>query len=57
MMSLSVNWYRVILTKLGKQDDGNILKYYAQYEAVPQFYTVAEVDRNKLDVSKIAKAA
>ena len=38
-----------------RKDVLNILKYYAQYEAVPQFYTFAEVDRNKLDVSKIAK--
>ena len=38
-----------------RKDVLNILRYYAQYEAVPQFYTFAEVDRNKLDVSKIAK--
>ena len=33
----------------------NILKYYAQYEAAPQFYTFAEVDRSKLDVTAIAQ--
>ena len=33
----------------------NILKYYAQYEAVPKFYTFEEVDRSKLDVGAIAK--
>lgn len=33
----------------------NILKYYAQYETVPKFYTFAEIDRNKLDISKIAQ--
>ena len=33
----------------------NILKYYAQYEAIPQFYTFAEVDRSKLDVTAIAQ--
>ncbi len=33
----------------------NILKYYAQYETVPQFYTFAEVDRSKLDVTAIAQ--
>ena len=33
----------------------NILKYYAQYEASPQFYTFAEVDRSKLDVTAIAQ--
>lgn len=38
-----------------RKDILNILKYYAQYEAVPQFYTFAEVDRSKLDVSKIAR--
>lgn len=38
-----------------RKDILNILKYYAQYEAVPKFYTFAEVDRNKLDISKIAK--
>ena len=38
-----------------RKDIMNILKYYAQYEAVPKFYTFAEVDRNKLDISKIAQ--
>lgn len=33
----------------------NILKYYAQYEAIPQFYTFDEVDRSKLDVTVIAQ--
>jgi superfamily II DNA or RNA helicase len=33
----------------------NILKYYAQYDTVPQFYTFEEVDRSKLDVSRIAQ--
>lgn len=33
----------------------SILKYYAQYEAAPPFYTFDEVDRSKLDVSAIAK--
>lgn len=33
----------------------SILKYYAQYEATPLFYTFDEVDRSKLDVSEIAK--
>ena len=33
----------------------NILKYYAQYEAVPKFYTFEEIDRSKLDVAAIAK--
>ena len=38
-----------------RKDVLNILKYYAQYQAVPQFYTFAEVDRSKLDVGKIAQ--
>lgn len=33
----------------------NILKYYAQYETAPQFYTFNEIDRSKLDVSQIAQ--
>ncbi len=33
----------------------NILKYYSQYEAIPQFYTFDEIDRSKLDVAAIAK--
>lgn len=38
-----------------KQDVINVLKYYAQYESVPAFYTFDEVDREKLDISVIAK--
>lgn len=38
-----------------ERDVRNILKYYAQYETAPQFYTFAEVDRSKLDVGKIAQ--
>ena len=33
-MSLSVNWYRVIPAKLGKQDDGK----YISYLSMPQIY-------------------
>ena len=33
----------------------NIIKYYAQYEEAPRFYKFEEVDRNKLDISKIAQ--
>lgn len=33
----------------------NILKYYAQYETVPKFYTFEEIDRSKLDVAAIAQ--
>ncbi len=33
----------------------NILKYYAQYEAAPRFYTFDQIDRSKLDVAQIAQ--
>ena len=32
-----------------------ILKYYAQYEAAPAFYTFDDIDRSRLDVGVIAK--
>lgn len=38
-----------------RKDVLNILKYYAQYETIPQFYTFDEVDRNKLNISQIAQ--
>lgn len=38
-----------------KKDVINILKFYAQNDAAPSFYTFDEVDRSKLDVGKIAK--
>ena len=38
-----------------QRDVISILKYYAQYEAIPQFYTFEEIDRNKLDIGKIAQ--
>lgn len=38
-----------------KRDVISILKYYAQYETAPTFYTFDEVDSSKLDVSKIAQ--
>lgn len=37
------------------RDIKDILKYYAQNEAVPQFYTFDEIDRSKLDVVAIAQ--
>lgn len=33
----------------------HILKYYAQYEEAPEFYTFEEVDTKKLDIAEIAK--
>lgn len=38
-----------------EEDVFNILKFYAQNETSPQFYSFDEIDRNKLDVAKIAK--
>lgn len=38
-----------------KRDVINILKYYAQYDAAPPFYTFDEVDRKKLDIGAIAQ--
>ena len=38
-----------------EKDIISILKYYAQYEAAPPFYTFDDIDRSKLDVSKIAQ--
>lgn len=32
-----------------------ILKYYAQYETPPQFYSFDDIDRSRLDISVIAK--
>jgi hypothetical protein len=33
----------------------HILKYYAQYEDTPRFYTFDDIDKSKLDVGAIAK--
>lgn len=38
-----------------EEDIKNILRYYAQKESVPEFYTFDAIDRSKLDVSNIAK--
>lgn len=38
-----------------KKDVINILKFYAQNDSAPSFYTFDEVDRSKLDVGEIAK--
>ena len=38
-----------------KRDIMNILRFYAQYEEIPKFYTFDDVDRSKLDVSRIAQ--
>lgn len=38
-----------------RRDVINILKYYAQYESAPQFYTFDEIDRSRLDVAQIAQ--
>lgn len=33
----------------------SVLRYYAQYEAAPPFYTFEEIDRSRLDVAGIAR--
>lgn len=38
-----------------KNDIINILKYYAQYETAPVFYTFDDLDKSKIDVCAIAK--
>ncbi len=38
-----------------EKDIINILKYYAQYEAAPNFYTFDDLDKSKIDVCAIAK--
>lgn len=38
-----------------EKDIIRILKYYAQYETPPQFYSFDDIDRSRLDVSAIAK--
>ena len=38
-----------------ERDIINILKYYAQYETAPTFYTFDDLDKSKIDVCKIAK--
>ena len=38
-----------------ERDIINILKYYAQYESAPPFYTFDDIDKNKFDACVIAK--
>ncbi len=38
-----------------EKDIIRILKYYAQYETPPQFYSFDDIDKSRLDVSAIAK--
>lgn len=38
-----------------KDDVINVLKYYAQYESSPNFYFFDDIDRDKLDLGKMAK--
>lgn len=40
---------------LDVRDLVHILKYYAQYESAPSFYTFDDIDKSKLDVAKIAQ--
>ena len=38
-----------------QNDIVQILKYYAQYEVSPNFYTFSDIDRSKIDVAALAK--
>ncbi len=38
-----------------KEEVIRVLKYYAQYESAPKFYLFEDIDRDKLDLGKIAK--
>ena len=38
-----------------KKDIIHILEFYAQYEYAPKFYAFQDIDRNRIDVSVIAK--
>lgn len=40
---------------LEETDLERILRYYAQYDAAPKFYTFDDIDRSRLDVAVIAK--
>jgi superfamily II DNA or RNA helicase len=44
-----------IIPPYEESDIIHILKYYAQYEDTPRFYTFDDIDRSKLDVGVIAK--
>lgn len=48
-------FYGEMIPPYESRDIIQILKYYAQYEAVPRFYTFDEIDRDRLDVGKIAQ--
>ena len=38
-----------------EKDVIHILKYYAQYEDIPRFYTFDAIDKSKLDIAAVAK--
>lgn len=46
---------REMIPPYDKKDVEHILKYYAQKGECPNFYTFEHINRNKLDVSKIAQ--
>ena len=45
----------IIFPSYDMEDVKHILEYYALKETIPVFYSFAEIDRNRLDVYKIAK--
>ena len=48
-------FHREMVPPYDPRDVRHILKYYAQKESEPKFYTFDQVDRNKLDVPAIAR--
>ncbi|WP_399565689.1 HNH endonuclease [uncultured Selenomonas sp.] len=48
-------FHREMVPPYDPRDVRHILKYYAQKESEPKFYTFDQVDRSKLDVPAIAK--
>ena len=48
-------FHRDMVPPYDPRDERHILKYYAQKESEPKFYTFDQVDRSKLDVPAIAK--
>lgn len=48
-------FHREMIPTYDPQDVSHILKYYAQKESEPKFYTFDQVDREKLDITSIAQ--
>ena len=48
-------FYGEMIPPYAPEDVISILRYYAQYEVAPHFYTFDQIDRSKLDVAQIAQ--